>query len=170
MLEEYAAVIGLETNHNQEYVQLEIIRKTPCTLCGKTRGCGVSMWGKIFKHGQKPLRLQNTIQAKIGDHVVIGIQEQAFLKNTMYLYGVPLFSMLLGATLSAYWLAAGKNVATTDWYTLCGAIAGLIIGYLWLKAHQAGVSYQAGCLTTLLRIMPQSGQEQAIFMCERSQS
>lgn len=170
MLEEVATVIGLETNHYQEYAQLEVIRKTPCTLCGKTRGCGVSIWGKIFNHGQKPLRLQNTIQAKIGDHVVIGIQEQAFLKNTLYLYGVPLFSMLIGATMSAFWLATGKNTATTDWYTLCGAIAGLVIGYLWLKAHQTGANYQANCQPTLLRVMPQTVQNQAIFMCERSQS
>jgi sigma-E factor negative regulatory protein RseC len=172
MLEELATVIALEQVQNQEYAQLEVVRKNPCALCGKTRGCGVSLWGKLFKHGQKPLRLKNSIQAKVGDDVVIAIEEQAFLKSTLYLYGVPLLAMLLGAVLATYWVANwGVNAqqgANTDAYTLSGAVAGLLLGYIWLKGHQMGAQFQAHCQPTLIKIAPKSAQNQPILLCERS--
>lgn len=168
MLEELATVVALEQVQNQEYAQLEVVRKNPCALCGKTRGCGVSLWGKLFKHGQKPLRLKNSIQAKVGDDVVIAIEEQAFLKSTLYLYGVPLLAMLLGALLATYWVSNGQQDANTDAYTLSGAVAGLLLGYIWLKGHQMGADFQANCQPTLLKIAPKSVQNQTILLCERS--
>ena len=168
MLEEFATVIALEQVQDQEYAQLEVVRKNPCSLCGKTRGCGVSMWGKLFKHGQKPLRLKNSIQAKVGDDVVIAIEEQAFLKSTLYLYGVPLLAMLLGALLATYWVANGQQDANTDAYTLTGAVTGLLLGYIWLKGHQMGAQFQTHCHPTLVKIAPKSAQNQTILLCERS--
>lgn len=159
MLEEHATVVALDN----EYAQLEIIRKKPCGLCGKTRGCGVSMWGKLFNHRQKPLRLHNDIGAKVGDDVVIGIQEDAFLKSTLYLYGIPLMSLLAGAMLGSLF-AQGQSA---DAYAVTGAVLGLIIGYIWLKGHQAGAGFHHSCQPKLIKIELQS-QTQKISICERS--
>lgn len=159
MLEEHATVVALDN----EYAQLEIVRKKPCGLCGKTRGCGVSMWGRVFNHHQKPLRLRNDIQANVGDDVVIGLQEDAFLKSTLYLYGVPLFTLLVGAMLGSFF-AQGEHA---DAYAVGGAMLGLMMGYIWLKGHQAGVSLHQNCQPTLLRVESEP-HTKTISICERS--
>ena len=159
MLEEHATVVALDN----EYAELEIIRKKPCGLCGKTRGCGVSMWGKLFNHRQKPLRLHNSIHASLGDDVVIGLQQDAFLKSSLYLYGIPLLTLLGGAMLGSFF-AHGEHV---DAYAVIGALLGLALGYIWLKGHQAGIALHQNCQPVLLRVEPQS-QIQKISICERS--
>ncbi len=53
MIEERAVILSVsQYNHNlsDSTATLEIERKTACGLCGKTRGCGNSIWGKLFAH------------------------------------------------------------------------------------------------------------------------
>src|SRR3546814_10370195 len=58
-----------------------VIRRTPCGLCGQTRGCGVSLWGKVFRHRPHIFRAANQVKARTGDLVIVGIEEQALLKG-----------------------------------------------------------------------------------------
>ena len=46
MIEEQAIVIKT----SKDRVTLEVVRTKPCGLCGQVRGCGNSIWGKIFSH------------------------------------------------------------------------------------------------------------------------
>lgn len=131
MIEEHAVVIRVE----RELALLEVVRRTPCGLCGQTRGCGISLWGKLFGHRGNVFRAVNGIGARQGDNVIVGVDERALLTSSLVAYGVPLFGVLIGALLGS---VLGGDAAPRDLYAVVGAAIGLALGLLWLKAHAAG--------------------------------
>lgn len=150
MIEENAIVVGVE----KDEATLEIIRRTPCGLCGQTRGCGISLWGRLFGHRKNIFKAVNQINAKVGDSVIVGVEEQALLFSSLMVYGIPLVSMLAGALLVSSIFAGDSNHVSagyTDLYAVMGAIAGLIIGLLWLKGHATGRALDARYQPVILR-------------------
>lgn len=131
MIEEQAVVVGVE----RDVALLEIVRSKPCGLCGQTRGCGVSLWGRLLGHRNSVVRAENQINAQAGDSVVVGIDEKALLTSSLAAYGVPLISLLVGAGLGGSFAAAP---AQADVYAFAGAGLGLALGLLWLRGHAAG--------------------------------
>jgi sigma-E factor negative regulatory protein RseC len=138
MIEERAVILSLDNPLSDSTVNttatLEIERKTACGLCGQTRGCGNSIWGKLFAHQSTAFKAQNRINAKVGDSVIVGINEQALLKSALLLYILPLATMLIGAILA-------KQLSATELGSMLGALAGLILGLLWVKGHTMSSSY-----------------------------
>ena len=130
MVEEQAVVVVLK----DEMAMLEVIRRKPCGLCGQTRGCGASMWGKLLRHRPRIFKALNRIDAKVGDFVVVGVEEQALLRSALLVYGIPLLALLAGAIVASIaW--GGSN---RDSSTVVGAVVGLIVGLLWVRGHTAG--------------------------------
>jgi sigma-E factor negative regulatory protein RseC len=124
MIEEQAIVIKA----SKDRVTLQVVRSAPCGLCGQVRGCGNSIWGKIFSHQSGHIETRNDLNAKLGDIVILGIDETLMLKSSLMLYGVPLFTMFLGMLVS-------NNLAKemVELYTLIGAVAGLFLGVVMIK-------------------------------------
>ena len=111
-------------------VLLELVRDSPCSLCGHTRGCGNSMW----QYWVKPhdyLRAANTLGVTIGSHVIVTIDETSVFKLALALYVLPLCAVLL--TVLAL-TALGGN----DAWVLVGAILSLIFTFLCLKRYFSG--------------------------------
>ena len=136
MIEERAIILSLEIEPSatDSTATLEIERKIACGLCGQTRGCGNSIWGKVFAHQSTAFKAQNRINAKVGDSVIVGINEKALLKSALLLYILPLATMLIGAILAIQ--IQDKNV-----YAMLGALGGLLLGFLWVKGHTMSISY-----------------------------
>lgn len=132
MIEEQAIVIDVDN----EIATLEIVRKTACGLCGQTRGCGMSVWGRLLGHRSRVFKAVNQVNAQVGDTVVVGIEEGAVLASSMTIYGLPLATMLAGALLSG--LLPADSVSQRDAYALMGAVTGFVMGLFWMKAHIAG--------------------------------
>jgi sigma-E factor negative regulatory protein RseC len=124
MIEEEAIVIKA----SKENVTLEVVRSKPCGLCGQVRGCGNSIWGKIFSHRTGYIETRNHLNAKLGDVVILGIDETLMLKSSLMLYGVPLMLMFLGMV-----IANTFAKETTELYVLLGAVMGLFLGVVLIK-------------------------------------
>ena len=132
MIEERAVILSLDNASSN--ATLEIERKTACGLCGQTRGCGNSIWGKLFAHQSSAFKAQNRINAKVGDSVIVGINEQALLKSAVLLYIVPLVTLFIGAILM-------QQIFKTNAYAMLGALLGLVLGLLWVKGHTMSSRY-----------------------------
>lgn len=124
MIEEQAVVIKA----SKERVTLEVVRDKPCGLCGQVRGCGNSIWGKIFSHQSGHIETRNDLNAKLGDVVILGIDETLMLKSSLMLYGVPLLLMFLGML-----IANSFAKEMVELYTLVGAVTGLFFGVVMIK-------------------------------------
>lgn len=136
MIEERAVILSLETSHDNTdtIATLEIERKTACGLCGQTRSCGNALWGKLFAHKSAAFKANNRINAKIGQSVIVGINEQALLKSALLLYLLPLVTTLIASILTMKWL--GNNESA-----IFGALIGLGLGLLWVKGYTASSRY-----------------------------
>lgn len=128
MIEEQAVVVSVEG----ERAHLEIERSSPCGLCGATRGCGVSMWGRLFSRARGSISAPNALQAEIGEHVIIGVEEGALLAGSLTAYLVPLILICAGGLIGATF---ATSRAASDLYAVAGAITGLIAGLAWLRFH-----------------------------------
>lgn len=146
MIEEYAIV----TKSAGTTATLEIERRTACGLCGQKRGCGNATWGKMLGHDSHDFTAENQIHAKVGDSVVVGIDEQAVLNSAFFLYVVPLVGLLIGTLVADYLF---KN----QFYVIIGAVLGLALGFLWVKCHlighdKSGVAFSKKYQAVILRL------------------
>ena len=150
MIEERAVILSLESEPSavDSTATLEIERKIACGLCGQTRGCGNSIWGKLFAHQSTAFKAQNRINAKVGDSVIVGINESALLKSALLLYILPLATMLIGAILAT-------QIHDTNGYAMLGALLGLVLGLLWVKGHTMSSSYFKLQQPVILRLAAQ---------------
>ncbi len=154
MLEEHAIVLSISPNsHNlsDSIAVLEIERKTACGLCGKTRGCGNSIWGKLFAHQSTAFKAQNPIMAKVGDSVVVGINERALLKSALLLYIAPLVTMMIGAILM-------NELMHNNAGSILGALIGLMLGFVWVKGHTTASRYFLEQQPVILRFATQDSE------------
>jgi len=124
MIEEEAIVISKDG----EFAEVDIIRTKPCGLCGKTQGCGNSIWGKIFSFQKRKIKIQNNINAKVGEKVKLLIEENYLLKTSLLLYGVPLFFLFGGMIVSEYFLEVANDLAV-----FLGGVLGFLVGIILLK-------------------------------------
>lgn len=124
MIEEQAVVIKA----SKERVTLEVVRDKPCGLCGQVRGCGNSIWGKIFSHQSGHIETRNDLNAKLGDVVILGIDETLMLKSALMLYGVPILFMFLGMVMANSFVKEMK-----EFFSLIGAVTGLFLGVVVIK-------------------------------------
>ena len=161
MIEERAIIVSLESETSaaessatDSTATLEIERKVACGLCGQTRGCGNSIWGKLFAHQSTAFKAQNRINAKVGDSVIVGINERALLKSALLLYILPLATMLIGAILAT-------QLKDTNGYAMLGALIGLVLGLVWVKGHAMSSSYFKLQQPVILRL---AGQEAAVSL------
>ena len=138
MIEERAVILSLEANENardaSNIAVLEIERKTACGLCGQTRGCGNSIWGKLFAHRSTAFKANNNINASVGQSVIVGINEKALLWSALLLYILPLVTMLIASILT-------MQVNDSNGVVMLAALAGLIVGLLWVKGFTASNQY-----------------------------
>jgi sigma-E factor negative regulatory protein RseC len=61
-------------------------------------------------------------QAKVGDAVVVGMDEHAILRSVWFLYVVPMLALILGALLADHLFA-------NQFYVMLGAALGLLSGF-----------------------------------------
>ncbi len=156
MIEQSAIILAVEANSNkQPLATIEVVRKTACGLCGQTRGCGNSIWGKIFAHKATSFKAQNTINATVGQSVIVGIDEVAVMKSALLLYIVPLVTMLIGSILVS-------QLHTSDVAAMIGAAIGLVLGYFWVKGHATGHTYYQSQQPRILRLDTVEATEKTI--------
>jgi sigma-E factor negative regulatory protein RseC len=146
MIEEYAVV----TKCSGTQATLEIERRTACGLCGQKRGCGNATWGKMLGHEIHDFTADNQVNAKVGDSVVVGIDENAVLNSALFLYVVPLAGLLIGTLIADYLF---KN----QFYVIIGAVLGLVLGFLGVKGHligrnNSGVAFSKNYQAVILRL------------------
>jgi sigma-E factor negative regulatory protein RseC len=144
MIEEHAVIVGIDGDQ----ALLEIVRSKPCGLCGQTRGCGVSLWGRLLGHRNNVFRAENRINARVGDNVVVGVDEKALLAGSLAVYGVPLVLLLTGAALGGALLSSSFGA---DIGSLVGAVMGLALSMLWLRGHSARRGLPAKYRPVMLR-------------------
>jgi sigma-E factor negative regulatory protein RseC len=131
MIEEHAVIIAIPSNQPsnatpQATVMLE--RKVACGICGQKRGCGNATWGRLLGHQESGFDVENPIGAKVGDNVIVAIEERALLSSIIYMYVLPLIGMVIGAVIV-------NSLVVHELYVFIGAILGLVLSFQAVKRY-----------------------------------
>lgn len=148
MIEDIATVIKVDG----ENVVVESVRKSACSGCGAKDGCGTNVLATLFdKTSENPrLTLKNTVGAKEGEKVVIGVDERVVIKSSFFVYIVPVLSMIFFASIG---VIIAKHIGlTSDNSSMILGIFGLLLGFGWLFLYSKRLATEKQYQPVLLRI------------------
>ena len=146
MLEEQATVVAIEN----QTVWVEVQRQSVCGQCAANKGCGTGVLQKVLGNKRNIFRVIGELPVKVGDNVVVGINENALVKGSLILYAVPIMFMIVCALLGET-IAAQSRSINTDHMSMVGALIGLAVSILGLRWYNRKISSNANYQAVLLR-------------------
>ena len=125
MIEDIGKVVKI--SGDKAFVEVE--QSSACAQCGLQEVEELAAGGKpIFE-------ALNMAKANIGDKVKVRVESAAYMKASVFIYGIPVLLLIMGAVLGVY-LAAKFNKSTdimSALFGMCGLIVGIIILFLFRK-------------------------------------
>jgi sigma-E factor negative regulatory protein RseC len=141
VLESPALVVGLD--EGLALVEADYGGGCGSGMCVKG-GCGTAVLGRLFSNNPRgPLRVDNPIQARPGERVMIGVGDGMLLRAAATAYLLPLAGFVTGALVGRVSLAGGDAGA------VLGALGGLAVG--WVLARASGASMTRSARPVILR-------------------
>ena len=135
MIEQIATVVELEG----DAVWVETQRHSACGVCAMNKGCGAGLLAKAFRFSSPRLKVKHTQDIKVGDRVVIGVDEQVLVRGSFAAYIVPILFMLGFAMLGESLLPEVLTSISSDVIGALSGMIGLAAGLMWLKHHSQSI-------------------------------
>lgn len=129
MLEEFATVV--RTEGAMAWVQTS--RSGACGSCSARAGCGTGALGKVLGRRVAQVRVINTIQAEVGERVVIGLHEGALVQGSLAVYIVPILALFLAGAFGKLLAAHLGMPESAEAISIATGLLGLGGGFLWLR-------------------------------------
>lgn len=143
MIEEKAVVVGITGNS----VVVEASRNSACGQCASKSGCGqssVAQWA-ASKMVNISVENPNEIAVSIGDDVIVGINEQSFLKASLLLYLVPLLIMFAVGFLMT-------SLHFVEPVVILSSFVALLSGFYLIKIYTRRLAKDSAYQLTLLSV------------------
>lgn len=133
MIEETVQVRAIEGDR----LLLEARPRSACGGCAARGGCGTSMLASVL--GRRPIRfsLPNTVDAREGDWLLVGLPENALLGGSLLVYLLPLLGLIAGGLLADALLPASHGrdlLIALAAFVVMGVT--LLAGRRWLVSGQ----------------------------------
>jgi len=135
MLTEQGAVIAV----NGEIAWVETQRASVCQVCSAKKACGSAVLSKVLGVKRTRVKAINKMQAKVGDQVTLGLNENALVKGAFLLYAVPLIALIVFAVIGdglGRYLHLGEN----DILAVLFAGIGFFLSVFWLRRYAKKLS------------------------------
>lgn len=117
MVQEQGVVVSLEG----QMANIAPRSESGCQSCSSSSMCGTSLLKPLFGNKQRTLAAENTINAKPGDQVVIGLNRTALVLASLMVYLFPLILLVAGAIFGA----AIAHTFTIEYAELVSILCGL---------------------------------------------
>lgn len=126
MIEETATVVRVESG----VAWVSSKSRSACGHCGSGNDCGTAMVAKLFGERENLLRLDNRLDARPGEQVVIGVSDALLLKASALAYLLPLLFLIAMVALGQM-MGLGEGL---------GSLLGFVgLGFgLWAVNHVTG--------------------------------
>lgn len=96
-----------------------------CGRCHEEGGCGGQHLTQMFCGGARTYRVENSINAAIGDQVTVAIAPGSVRRTANLAYGLPLLGIIFGALLGM--------LLANDLGAIVGAGGGLLLAFLYIR-------------------------------------
>jgi len=122
MIEETATVIEV----NDQRLLLETLRQSACQSCSVKSGCGTSSLAKVVGNRSSQFAVEKTLDVKVGDKVIIAIDENALVQGSLLIYFLPLIFMLITGLVAEY-------LFVNELMTILSVVAGFISAMIFVR-------------------------------------
>jgi len=104
MLETQGRVTATEAG----FAWVESERQGGCSSCASKSACGSQLLGEALtpassNSSPNVVRARDNVGVRIGDKVLLGIEEEGALRAAFLMYGLPLFGLMSGLFLAQPW-------------------------------------------------------------------
>ncbi len=127
MIEEQVLVVAVEGDQ----LLLEAQVQSSCGGCAAKKGCGTALLSQVVGKKFTQFKVKNTINARAGDRIIIGLPEQALLTGSLVMYLLPLLGMIVLALIADAILAA--DAVARDMSVALSAFSGFGLGMLMAR-------------------------------------
>lgn len=124
MVEEQATVIECEG----DYVWVQTHRQSSCGHCSAKGGCGTQVLSKIVGNKNAYIRCLNSKNVKVGDRILLGIEESTLLTGSFLIYLLPLLTMILFGGVLVFVAQHLWPAINSDLFAVFGTVLGLFTG------------------------------------------
>jgi len=128
MLKKCGIVVAVE----DKFVLVQMQRTDGCMNCIAEKGCGIASLSLVLGKKNTLVKVIDHIGVKVGDNVMLGLDEQTLLKNSLVLYILPLVGMFIGA-ISYNLLATLGLLPNAEIFTGLAGLIGLTVGLRLVK-------------------------------------
>ncbi len=119
MIEEQGRVVAIEAGA----VWVETLRKTTCSSCSASAGCGQGLMDKLgVGHSRGLVRALCSLRLEIGDAVIIGVREDLLVRGSLLLYLLPLAGFFCAALLA-------QALGAREPQIIVAGLSGLVLGW-----------------------------------------
>jgi len=146
MIEDIGRVVKIADD--QSYVEVE--RSSACAQCGLQEAEELATGGKVV------FEAYNMAGAAVGNRVRVQVRTGAYTKASLYIYGIPVLFLVIGAIAGAY--AAKLFKQSSDTMSGLFAMVGLVIGFIVLFLLRKG-SNKAEYMPVVVEVI----EENAVF-------
>lgn len=123
---------GMVLSADQGRIRVRLGSRSACAACDQGRGCGAGVFGRLLQRRPVVLEFANTLSARVGAAVVVGLPESMFLRLLSLFYLAPLLAALGGAILGHYiGVETHANDSTTDLLSMAAALVAGAAALLW---------------------------------------
>ena len=154
MIEEDAQVIAL----SDKDITLQAQPSSSCSSCQAKNSCGQGLLSRYFNQNPGQIVIQNTLvdkefaDLKVGDRVLIGIEEDAILGGAFYAYMLPLLSLVAFAVLAQ--VLGIRSEALQILLTIAGLFLGISLSRFLLRDTKSERRHLKQVMPTLLKKYP----------------
>lgn len=127
MITESGKVVAVDGDR----VWVQTIRNSACQSCSARHGCGQRALASATGGRANQIRVSNRLDARVGDDVMLAIDEAALLRASLLVYALPLLLMVAGAVIG-HQLSQGGDLAA-----MAGSVAGLGAGFFIARRVQS---------------------------------
>jgi len=157
MIEETGEIISCDG----DYAWVETERKSACSSCSANKGCGTGALSKVYANRFSRVKALNNINAAPGETVVLGLEEDALVRGSLAVYGLPLLGLVLAAMLGDA-LANGMGVEQADGMIAIFGIVGLFVGFYLVRLFSRNISHDDRYQPIVLRYCNQVTEQVVI--------
>lgn len=152
MVEQEARVITVEGDQ----LELEAETRSSCNACEVKSGCGTSVLARWVGRKFTRFHAKNTVDARVGDQVVVGLPESALVSGSMAIYLMPLLGMIVAALLAD--MALQPDMSMRDPIIALTALAGFVLALLGCRKYLSNERMQRNLTPVVLRKIIQHGR------------
>lgn len=144
---------GMVRAVHEGVAEVDVERASSCGSCHANQACGTATIARFFPDRSNRIQAINTAQARVGDTVIIGLDDSALRNASFVVYLWPLAGLIGGAILGE-WGARWDGLPGGELAAIMGGLLGIAGGLYWVGQYGRQRRHDRRFHPQIVRVLP----------------